>query len=55
MKQPSRYELLRQAAQCLEEARGAEKQGNTVKAEALQAETRELLLRRGGHSASRRA
>jgi hypothetical protein len=54
MKQPSRYDLLRQAAERLEEAREAEKQGNRAKAEALQAEARELLQRRGGHSASRK-
>ena len=53
MKQPSRYELLRRAAERLEDARQAEKQGNTAKAKALQAEARELLQKRGEHSTSR--
>ncbi len=54
MKQPSRYDLLREAAQRLEDAPKAEKRGKSKKAEALQVQARELLQRRGGHSASRK-
>ena len=50
MKQPSRHDLLRQAAERLEEVREAEKRGDSKKAEALQAEARDLLQRRGGRS-----
>ena len=54
MKQPSRHELLHEAAKRLEGARQAAQQGNRNKAEALQAEARELLQRRGGRSADRK-
>ena len=50
MNQPSRYDLLRQAAERLEQMREAEKQGDIKKAEALQAEARRLLQKRAGHS-----
>jgi len=54
MKQPSRYDLLRQAAERLEEAHEAEKRGYRAKAEALQVEAREVLQRWAGHSPSRK-
>jgi hypothetical protein len=45
MEQPIRYELLLQAAECLERAREAEQQGNLEKGQALRAEAQELLER----------
>ena len=54
MGQPSRYDLLHQAAQRLEEMREAEKRGDGKKAEALQTEARKLLQRRSGRSADRK-
>ena len=47
MNQPSHYDLLRQAAECLEQMKEAEKQGDIEKAEALQAEARRLLQETG--------
>jgi hypothetical protein len=45
MEQPIRYELLLQAAECLERAREAEQQGNLEKGQALRAEAQTLLER----------
>ncbi len=45
MEQPIRYELLLQAAECLERAREAEQQGNLEKGKALRAEVQKLLER----------
>jgi hypothetical protein len=50
MKQPSRRDLLHEAATRLKEAREAAQRGNRKKAEALQSEARELLRRRGGRN-----
>ena len=52
MKQPSRHELLQEAAERLEEVREAEKRGDIKKAEALQAEARDLLQKQAGRRPS---